>query len=70
MPHSSILPQVDQENIRNLVTVLSVQTKFVVAISCFGEKVWIRISANVYNSKEDFIKLRDRFAEYFQLSIQ
>ena len=70
MPYSSILPEADQDSVRNLVTVLSVKTKFVVAISCFEGKVWIRISANVYNSKEDFIKLRDRFAEYFQLSIK
>jgi len=39
----------------------------VVAVTFFGQKAWIRMSANVYNCKEDFIEMRSRIANALKI---
>ena len=39
----------------------------VVAITFFGQKAWIRMSANVYNCKQDFIDMKGRIANALKI---
>ena len=34
----------------------------------FNDKLWLRLSANIYNTKDDFLKLRDCLLDYYGLS--
>ena len=70
MPDSPLVTQPDAMKIGNWVTVLSETSKFVVALVYFEKKTWIRISCNVYNSETDFIKLKDRMASFFKISLK
>jgi len=38
----------------------------VVVITAFSGYFWLRISANVYNTKEDYLHLRDVLLKYFK----
>ena len=69
MPVSPILSEINYETVRDLETILRSNGRFLILLSFFDEKAWIRISTNVYNSKEDFIKLRDRLARFLQIQI-
>lgn len=70
MPDSPLVTQPDEMKIGNWVTVLSETSKFVVALVYFEKKTWIRISCNVYNSENDFIKLKDRIASFFKIPLK
>ena len=70
MPDSPLVTQPDEMKIGNWVTVLSESSKFVVALVYFQKKTWIRISCNVYNSENDFVKLRDRLASFFKIPLK
>ena len=37
------------------------------AFSEFNDQTWLRMSANVYNTKEDYLKLRDALIAFFNL---
>ena len=70
MPDSPLVTQPDEMKIGNWVTVLSETSKFVVALVYVEKKTWIRISCNVYNSENDFIKLKDRMANFFKIPLK
>ena len=71
MPSASwILPEINFVTVDNLVKRLSLEAQIVVNLSFFGDKAWMRLSANVYNSQEDYIKLRDRLAHFLQIPIR
>ena len=68
MPQSPIYSSLDTGKMRELM-ILSVETQFVVALVYFGDKPWIRFSANVYNSREDYVKLRDRLGDFLKIDL-
>ena len=63
---SRILPVMDLLTIDDLTKRLCLEAKIVVNLSFFGDKAWMRLSANVYNSQEDYVKLKDRLTQFFQ----
>ena len=69
MPSTRILPEINFETVDNLTKRLCLEAQIVVNLSFFGDKAWMRLSANVYNSQEDYVKLRDRLAQFFQIPI-
>ena len=69
MPESPAYPNLDEGKMRKLMITLSKETKFVVALVFFGDKAWIRFSANVYNSREDYVKLRDRLGDFLKIDL-
>ena len=52
------------------VLVVEVWNKYSVqvAFSQFDDRTWVRLSANVYNTKDDYLKLRDALIDFFELS--
>ena len=70
MPQSPAYPNLDEGKMRKLMIILSKETKFVVALVYFGGKAWIRFSANVYNSQEDYIKMRNHLADFLKINFQ
>ena len=42
--------------------------ELVLQITCFSGKLWVRIAANVYNVKEDYLRLRDVVLEKFKVA--
>ena len=70
MPQSPAYPNLDEGKMRKLMIILSKETKFVVALVFFGDKAWIRFSANVYNSQEDYIKMRNHLADFLKINFQ
>ena len=69
MPSSPILTNINAETVRELETTLRSEGKFLILLSYFDQKAWIRMSANIYNCYDDFIKLRDRLAKFLQIAI-
>ena len=65
---SCILPEINFLTVDNLTKKLCLEAKIVVYLSFFGDKAWIRLSANVYNSQEDYVKLKDRLMQFIQKS--
>ena len=63
---SKILPVMDRLTVDALTKRLCLEAKIVVNLSFFGDKAWMRLSANVYNSQEDYVKLKDRLTQFFQ----
>ena len=53
----------DFETLEALMPVLASEYKIVVALTFFGNKAWIRLSANVYNDEGDYVKLRERLGK-------
>ena len=66
MPSTRILPEINFETVDNLTKRLCLEAQIVVNLSFFGDKAWMRLSANVYNSQEDYVKLKDRLTQFFQ----
>ena len=66
MPSSPILTNINVKTVHKLETTLRSEEKFL--LSYFDQKAWIRISANIYNSYDDFVKLRDRLATFLQIA--
>ena len=62
MPTSEILPEVTFDVVEKLMVELNENHDLVTALTFFGNKPWIRLSANVYNEKSDYVKLRDKLA--------
>ena len=60
---------INAETVRELETTLRSEGKFLILLSYFDQKAWIRMSANIYNSYDDFVKLRDRLAKFLQIAI-
>ena len=55
----------DESN--ELMMKLMEEFNLVVAITFFGQKAWIRMSANVYNCKQDFIDMKGRIANALKI---
>ena len=70
MPLSPAYSNLDEGKMRKLMIILSKETKFVVALVFFGDKAWIRFSANVYNSQEDYIKMRNHLADFLKINFR
>jgi len=49
----------------SLMKDLYIKHKVVVAVVAFSSQPWLRISANVYNCKEDYLYLRDVLVKHF-----
>ena len=69
MPTSESLPEVTYEVLEKLIVNLNESHGLVIQLTFFCEKPWIRLSANVYNEKSDYIKLRDRLARALNLKV-
>ena len=67
MPSSPILTNINVKTVRKLETTLRSEENFLILLSYFDQKAWIRMSANIYNSY-DFVKLRDRLATFLQIA--
>ena len=63
MPTSESLPEVTYEVLEKLIVDLNENHGLVIQLTFFHGKPWIRLSANVYNEKSDYVKLRDRLAK-------
>ena len=66
MPTSVLLPEVTYEIVEELMVKFNEEYDLCCQVSFFDNKPWIRLSANVYNEKTDYIKLRDRLANALQ----
>ena len=69
MPTSEMIPEVTGEVMEKLIVELSEKHNLVVAFTFFDEKPWIRLSANVYNEKSDYVNLRDRLAKALKFKV-
>ena len=69
MPKSELLPEVTFEIVEDLMVKFNEEYDLCCQVTFFDNKPWIRLSANVYNEKTDYIKLRDRLAKALQLKI-
>ena len=49
-----------------LMTAMAVDSGVVPVIVAFSGHLWLRISANMYTTKEDFKRLRDVIVEKFR----
>ena len=70
MPSSPILTNINPQHsstVFELETTLKSETKFLILLSYFDQKAWIQISANIYSSYDDFVKLRDQLATFLQI---
>ena len=70
MPSSPILTNINPQHsstVFELKTTLKSEAKFLILLSYFDQKAWIRISANIYSSYDDFVKLRDQLATFLQI---
>ena len=70
LPKSKTLPVVTFEVVEELMPRLAEEHNIVTAITFFQNKAWIRLSANVYVDKEDYVKLRDGLAKALELEIK
>ena len=71
MPSSPILTNINPQHsstVFELKTTLKSEAKFLILLSYFDPKAWIRISANIYSSYDDFVKLRDQLATFLQIA--
>ena len=69
LPVSENLPEVTFQVLEELMPKLAAEYLVVTALTFFDKTAWIRLSANVYNDKEDYVKLRDRLAKALNLKI-
>lgn len=69
MPKSELYPEVTFDLVEKLMPQLAADYQIVTALTFFNKKAWIRLSANVYNDKMDYVKLRDRLAAALQITI-
>jgi len=69
MPTSESLPEVTFEVVEKLMVDLNENHGLVTALTFFDGKPWIRLSANVYNEKSDYLKLRDRLAKALNFKV-
>ena len=69
MPTSESLPEVTYEELGKLIVDLNENHGLVIKLTFFQRKLWIRLSANVYNEKSDYVKLRDRLAKALKFKI-
>ena len=67
LPATPLLRDINIDKLKALGNVVRTSSNFVILLSYFDNKAWIRISANVYNSKNDYIELRNRFASFFKI---
>ncbi len=67
MPSSETEPCKTFDAVEKLMPRLAEEQKLVTAVTFFDNRAWIRLSANVYNDKEDYVKLRDRLAKALRL---
>ena len=58
LPSSPLYSEYSYEVVEALIVKL-LEYGLVVAVTYFGGKPWLRISANIYNCKEEFIKMKD-----------
>ena len=70
LPVTPLLRDINIDKLKALGNVVRTSSNFVILLSYFDNKAWIRISANVYNSKNDYIELRNRFASFFKIDSQ
>ena len=68
MPSSPILTNINVKTVHKLETTLRSEENFLILLSYFDQKAWIRISANIYSSYDDFVKLRDQLATFLQIA--
>ena len=68
MPSSPILTNINVKTVHKLETTLRSEENFLILLSYFDQKAWIRMSVNIYNSYDDFVKLRDRLATFLQIA--
>ena len=54
---------------RELMVKLADEYGVVICIKMLHGKAWIRLSANVHNTKQDYIKMRDRLPKALDLQV-
>ena len=69
MPTSEIIPEVTFEVVEKLMVELNEKHDLVIALTFFDKKPWIRLSANVYNEKSDYVKLRNTLAKALKFEV-
>jgi len=66
LPDSKAYPLTRESGI-NLMKDLYTNQNVVVALVAFNNQAWIRISANIYNCKEDYVQLKEALINMLQL---
>jgi len=65
LPDSSKYSPICRDQAEKLMDDLVAKEKVVALVTAFSGHFWLRISANVYNSKEDYLMLKDVLLKYF-----
>ena len=69
MPTSVLLPEVTYEIVEELMVKFNEEYDLCCQVSFFDNKPWIRLSANVYNEKSDYVKLRNTLAKALKFEV-
>lgn len=68
-PKSKMYPEMTYKAAGELMSKLANEYGVYINIKILYGKAWIRLSANVNNTREDYIKMRDRLAEALQIQV-
>ena len=55
---------------RELMVKLADEFGVIICIKILHGKAWIRLSANLHNTKQDYIKMRDGLAQVLEIEVQ
>ena len=55
---------------RELMVKLADEFGVIICIKLLHGKAWIRLSANLHNTKQDYIKMRDGLAQVLEIEVQ
>ena len=64
-----MFPKMSGEIAKELMVKLAYEYGVVMSIQVLHGKAWIRLSANLHNTKQDYIKMRDRLAEALDIQV-
>ena len=68
IPETDLYPACD-ESCHKLMSDVYYQSRVFVAFSYFNQRLWCRISSQVYNCEEDYYKLRDALLKVLQFKL-
>ena len=70
MPKSPLYSEYSFEVCEDLIVKLLEEFGLVIAVTFFEKKPWLRMSANIYNCKQDFVQMKDAIAKALNIEIK
>jgi hypothetical protein len=68
LPKTEVLPEISFAAFEALVPKLGLfDHRIVTCVTYFCGRAWLRFSSNVYNTKEDYVKLKDRLGKALKI---